>query len=340
MKLNNMKRAAAAVASMALLLGLAGCGAGSSSSAAQSGASSTASSTVNTESTGACKTGLGIVVGASVKDDRNASAVSTAVAVVLDSEGRIVSAALDVAQNSGSANEDGTLAVAESYQTKQELGDDYGMRKASGIGKEWYEQADAFCAYIVGMTADEVAAIPTDGSDADLAAGCTVGVDTFIEAAVKACQNAQELGANAGDTLSLAIVSENAHGNKDATAEEDGKLEIDSTFVVVTKDADGKVTSAVCDMVQAAFTVAADGTLTAPEAVLTKLEKGDDYGMRKASSIGKEWYEQSEGFCAYLVGKDAGEIAAIPTDGSDADLAASCTVGIDSMLNAAIKAAQ
>lgn len=335
MKMNSMKRAAAAVASMALLLGLAGCGAGSSSSAASSEAGSTAGNV----SAGAYKTGLGIVVEASA-DENKATINNTAVAVVLDGEGRIVSAKLDVAQNKGSANEDGTLVLADSYVTKQEKGDDYGMRKASGIGKEWYEQADAFCAYIVGMTADEVAAIPTDGSDADLAAGCTVGVDTFVAAVVKACENAQELGAAEGDTLSLAIVSENAHGSKDATAEEDGKLEIDSTFVAMTKGADGKVTSAVCDMAQVAFTVAADGTMTAPESVATKLEKGDDYGMRKASGIGKEWYEQSEGFCAYLVGKTAAEIAAIPADGSDADLAASCTVGMDSMLNAAVKAAQ
>ena len=68
-------------------------------------------------------------------------------------------------------------------------GADYGMLNASGIGKEWNEQADAFAAWAVGKTADQIAAgIGEDGkaSDADLAAGCTVTASAFVAAAVAA----------------------------------------------------------------------------------------------------------------------------------------------------------
>lgn len=343
MKLINAKRMAAAAVSLTLLLGLAGCGSDQPSSAAsQPGASSAASSQTEAGSavnTGAYRTGLGIVVNASVAE-QTGTASNTVAAVVLDSEGKIVSAVLDVAENKGSVNEDGTLAESESFQTKQELGDSYGMKKRSGIGKEWYEEANAFCEYIVGKTAEEVAAIPTDGSDADLAAGCTIGVGDFIEAVTKACANAKELGAAGGDALTLGIVTTNSSGNKAATDDEDGKLEMDSIIVAMTKGADGKVTSAICDGVQVSFTIVADGGMTVPENIQTKLELGDDYGMKKRSGIGKEWYEQSESFCAYLVGKTADEIAGIPADGSDADLASGCTIGLTDLLTAAIKAAQ
>ena len=41
--------------------------------------------------------------------------------------------------------------------------------------------------------------------------------------------------------------------------------------------------------------------MTAPDLVKTKLELGEDYGMRGASALGKEWYEHSEGFCDCLL---------------------------------------
>ena len=57
--------------------------------------------------------------------------------------------------------------------------------------------------------------------------------------------------------------------------------------------------------------------------------------MRNASSLGKEWYEHSEGYCSYLKGKTEKEVADIPADGSDADLTALCTISIDALQKAA-----
>ena len=104
--------------------------------------------------------------------------------------------------------------------------------------------------------------------------------------------------------------------------------------IEMTLDADGRITSAIGDMAEPALTVAADGGITAPEAVRTKLELGDGYGMRGASALGKEWYEHSAGYCSYLKGKTEAEAASIPADGSDPDLAALCTISIDALQKA------
>ena len=70
--------------------------------------------------------------------------------------------------------------------TKRELGNDYGMKAASKIGKEWYEQQEYFCNYIKDMTEDEVDAVSTDADgkpkEADLLSGCTVAVKDYITA--------------------------------------------------------------------------------------------------------------------------------------------------------------
>ena len=76
-------------------------------------------------------------------------------------------------------------------KSKQELGDDYGMRGASSIGKEWNEQADALAAYCVGKTYEEVVAgVAADEkgypTSADVVSGCTMKVNAFLKALEKA----------------------------------------------------------------------------------------------------------------------------------------------------------
>ena len=73
-------------------------------------------------------------------------------------------------------------------------------------------------------------------------------------------------------------------------------------------------------------------------ALKTKLEQGDQYGMRGASALDKEWYEHSEGWCDYLKGRTRAEVASIPDDGSDADLAAVCTISVTELQKAALAA--
>lgn len=84
-----------------------------------------------------------------------------------------------------------TADMSADVLSKQELGDAYGMKPASGIGKEWFEQADALAAYCVGKTYDEVVAgLAMDeaghATDADLLTGCTMKVGGFVKALEKA----------------------------------------------------------------------------------------------------------------------------------------------------------
>ena len=61
---------------------------------------------------------------------------------------------------------------------------------SSGIGKEWFEQVENFCAYITGKTFAEVAGIAvtetTAPADVDLATGTTIAIGGFQALIAKA----------------------------------------------------------------------------------------------------------------------------------------------------------
>ena len=84
--------------------------------------------------------------------------------------------------------------------TKVEQGDNYGMKAASPIGKEAYEQFAALEAYMVGKTVEEVLAMPTYEKDAghpavpdveELKTSCTISIEDPLAALEKAYQNAK-----------------------------------------------------------------------------------------------------------------------------------------------------
>ena len=68
-----------------------------------------------------------------------------------------------------------------------------------------------------------------------------------------------------GDRVSLGVEAENASSDITATDDTDVNAEVDLTVVALTLDADGRVTSAIGDMVEPALTIAADGGVTAPD---------------------------------------------------------------------------
>ena len=118
-------------------------------------------------------------------------------AVLLDDAGKIVYVDIDAAQNQGTFDATGAIVKAEAAPTKQEKGADYGMKGASTIGKEWFEQANALTAYFVGKTADEVAAIAIDAEGVttveDLKTSVSVGIDEYLASFAKAVANAVEV---------------------------------------------------------------------------------------------------------------------------------------------------
>ena len=68
---------------------------------------------------------------------------TTMCALELDDAGKITAVSFDIAQNKIGFDAAGALTseLTGEHPTKKELGDAYGMKGATSIGKEWYEQA-------------------------------------------------------------------------------------------------------------------------------------------------------------------------------------------------------
>lgn len=125
----------------------------------------------------------------------------TAFQQALDKDGKVVFTQTDVAQNAVKFTTAGVVdGEAVAIATKGEKKDEYGMKKVSSIGKEWFEQNQAYDDWTVGKTGKEIAGMEvttneggkTVTADKDLMTGCTIGVDslqkvttTAIEAATK-----------------------------------------------------------------------------------------------------------------------------------------------------------
>ncbi len=259
-------------------------------------------------------------------------------AVTVGDDGVIDRCVIDMVQAKIGFNASGALTTdpATTFPSKNELGDDYGMKKASSIGKEWNEQAAALADYAVGKTVAELKgmAVGEDGkaADADLAASVTLYIGSFVDGIEAAVNSASHLGASQGDRLSLTSETSMSK-SKDADGDKEGAAQAYATAAAVTFSGD-TISSCYIDAVQANVNFDTAGKITTDltAAPQTKNQLGDGYGMKKASSIGKEWNEQAASFCAYVTGKTAAEVKGLAVDESgkaaDADLAASVTVGI------------
>ena len=316
------------------------------------------------------KFGLGVVssYGEAKDADGNTNGQAefntTAVAVLLDAEGKIVAIDLDTAQIKPTWTSEGKRIAVEDLRTKYEKGADYGMAAApvesmdkNGDGKilEWNEQADAFMATAKGKTLAEVKALMTeDGyTTGDLAtAGCTIHVTDFISALEKAVNSAADSAAVAENKLAVALVSSESYSNKDASEEADGVSQIDTTISAIVTDADGKVVVAKTDCIQGKeikFDITGKATGNTESELKTKLELGTAYGMAGApkhdGSEGgaKEWNEQAAAFDAALVGKTSVDFAGLAGDDGYATgdlVTAGCTMAIGDMIAAATAAAK
>ena len=139
------------------------------------------------------KLGLGVVTSCSVKET-SIEMYTDYAAVVTAEDGSIIAARLDAIQPKINLEADGTTTGIEDLRSKYTKKEDYGMTVASPIAAEWYTQADAYCAYVVGKVAADLEAIELvehNGhmvalNEADLYAGCTMQVGSYIEATVKA----------------------------------------------------------------------------------------------------------------------------------------------------------
>lgn len=363
------KKLVLALFALVMVFALAACGGNDATSSEAPAASSVEESAASTESTAVeestevseeptantaaiVKAGLGVDVSlASSKPATDGKATAqqnvTFAVVGLDAEGKIADVKIDVAQDKVPVT-DGVVEAPAEYKTKKELGADYGMVGASGIGKEWFEQIAAVEDYMIGKTPEEVAATPLDESgvttDADLLTGATVKLNGYLAAVANAVENATDVTTEA---VSVGAQANTAlgHSTVDATADAGAAVQFETTMVGVALDAEGKVAWAYTDVAQNTVAFNADGTLSTDVSVpgTTKQALGAEYGMVGASSIGKEWNEQADAFSAWTVGKTADEISALPVEEgktTDADLMSSVTVTISKWVATAAEAVQ
>ncbi len=279
------------------------------------------------------KTGLAVI--SEIKaDEHNPSDTaleidSVAAAVTVDADGKIVDVKIDEAQTKPDLTKDNGNVT--DLRTKLAKKEDYAMKAASPIQKEWYEQVAAFEAWAKGKTADEVkAGVDAEGNptDADLKAGCTIKANGFTEVVAKAMASATDMGAKATDTLRLSVTTEKYYESNETN------LQYDSNYAAVTFDAEGKITSCLIDASQAKCSIT-DGKFTVEKgAYQSKKELKENYNMKVASPIEKEWFEQAAAFEAWAKGKTAAEVkAGVGEDGkpSDADLKAGCTIIVNAI---------
>ncbi len=305
----------------------------------------------------AVKTGLGMVVSVakstSAADGNAALAEADIVmaAVTLDADGKIVGVKIDMTQSKVNFDAAGQLTtdIATEVKTKVELGDEYGMASASGIGKEWYEQIAALEDWMTGKTIDEVNAMQLDAegktAEADLVSSVTIHVSDYIKAVDKAVANAKDFGAAVTGTTKTGlgtIVS--LASSKSATADAAGLAQTDNVALAVTVDETGMIVGVMIDTAQVKINVDATGAVTTDLTVeqKTKDELGSDYGMSSASSIGKDWYEEAAALAQWMVGKTIDEVSAIQLDAegktTEADLVSSVTIHVSDYIKAAQKA--
>ena len=363
----NMKKLSAVALSLALSASLlAGCAGGTGGNSASPSAtpSATPAPTVSatpapsetTPATGdAVKTGLSVITGVEKSKAAAADAEGLAqaniaiVAVTVGEDGVIDSCVIDTIQSKINFDTTGAITtdLTTTFLSKNELGDDYGMRKASAIGKEWNEQAAAFAAYAVGKTVDQLKGIAVNEkgapTEADLTASVTIPTGNFVAGIEAAVKSAADLGAKKGDKLGIASVTTMSK-SKNAAADAEGVAQAYATMAAVTTN--GKtITSCTINAVQANVKFDAAGVITTDlaAAVASKQELGDTYGMRKASAIGKEWNEQANAFAAYVTGKTVDEVKGIAinekTAPTEADLTASVTMSVGDIITVIEKAA-
>ena len=156
------------------------------------------------------------------------------------------------------------------------------------------------------------------------------------------------------DTHGLAVMTtygavKNAEVKDGETYE--GAAPVDSVSCSVVLDDNGVIKSVRFDVVQLSTKFDVEGKLVEGDyttAIPSKIDKGEAYGMVKASSIGKEWFEQIAAFEEYCVGKTVEEVANMPTKVVNdahtsvpdvADLTASVTMNLGEYIEVLVKAA-
>ncbi len=262
---------------------------------------------------------------------------STIVAVTLNADGKIMGCALDAIQAKINFDVKGRLLTPA----------DTPIKTNNELGEDWFDQAAAFSQYVKGMTVDEVKSIKVDEENVpiepDLKASVTMSIGSFIKGIESAAANAKEGGAAEADKLSLGIVA-TMDKSTAAGADKEGLAQVDAAYAAVTRDAGGKISSCLVDESESGVSFTAKGKITTDLTAQPKTKSAlkEAYGLKDASGIGKEWYEQADAFAQYVTGKKTEEVEGLAVDSRGyavaEDLKSSITIPVGDLKAAVVKA--
>lgn len=284
------------------------------------------------------KLGMGSVNTVSMEGTERANVKVTVAALVLDGDGKIADCAVDELTFTV-ALAGGLPQAVENFLSKLEMGDEY-LPNASDTGtsdaatRPWHEQVEAFCDYAEGKTPAQMSGLATtDGKSGEIK-GCDLIITDFIQAVSLAAGEAKAQKVGAGDDLELALTATKAEGATDE------KPQYDVEMAAVTVGEGDRITGCITDTLQAKLTVAEGVFSTLSGGIQTKRQMGNGYGMKAASAIDREWYEQANAFDTFAVGKTAEELAGTKLNSEGkTDAITGCTVAVTGMLKNAVKAA-
>ena len=328
-----MKKIIGVLLSLVLLISVVGCSGEPDNGADTNGSQEEAGSIT--------KLGLGTVVSIANSEEAEegkeakSQADVTIAAVGFDDDGKIQSVTVDVAQTQVEFDSDLKVVsdLDKEYKTKHELKEDYGMKDVSekiGIGKEWYEQMNAFQEWMVGKTVDEITSLEVKEVDEDhqsvpdveeLTSSVTIDVGDYIKAVEEAWENTKDLDGAEEVGLGVKTTINNSKGMKD---DQNAYAQIDTAMASTAFDSEGNVVKTIMDVVQAKVEYDEEGKLITDldKEIKTKHELKEEYGMKDVSEkigIGKEWYEQMNAFEEWMEGKSVDEITSLEVKEVDED---------------------
>ena len=228
----------------------------------------------------------------------------TYVALTLDQDGVIRQCCIDGVSAVIPFDATGALQEEEeAFASKNELGDEYAMHKASAIGSEWREQADAFARYAVGRKVEEL-------SHGDVASSVTISTDGILQAIAMAAETAVVQGAQVEDRLTLAILS---HSDESRSASldtgEDGYAAFRTDVAAVTWR-DGVVTSCLLDALETEVPVTPEGLigveLSTAQPSLTTISRASPLAANFYPA--QDWCRRAERFADSMLGKKVQEL--------------------------------
>lgn len=230
----------------------------------------------------------------------------------------------------------GALQMPEdlTFHSKNELGESYGMHKASPMGKEWDQQAAAFAAYAVGKRAEDLQV-------GDVSTSVTVDTDGFLQAIRAAADEAAALGTLEGDHLALSsdtCIDDSRSADSDTG--ENGSARCNTVVGAVTFRGE-KITACRYDGVETILPFTPDGIVSTSISLPPSGKDclADTFGIRR-NAAGKSWYHQANAFAASTVGMTAQQVSRIPLDAELHPENRSVTIAVDRLQRLSIKAWQ